>query len=86
MKTVIGGVPMCGTCMDTMRCVKNGALVVCQGGPVRRVYSADVFECECGARVVMPSREGFDLPVEKVEFAKHPDRLGKWLLEIPEGD
>lgn len=72
--------PVCPCNVSAMRCVKTGALVVCGGGSVRRVFRADVFECEaCGGKVVLLAKQGYDLTEEQVAIERA--RLGKWCFD-----
>jgi hypothetical protein len=82
-RNVEGGVPFCLQCLDSMKCVKTGALIACSGGPVRRAFGADLFECQhCGARVALPAREGFD--VQEENLAMYDEATGgQGLIQIP---
>jgi hypothetical protein len=81
MSAIVGGVPFCGKCLDSMRCVKNGAVVVAGPGPIRRTYDCDVFECRgCKSRVFIPATKGGELPEGSVARAKA--FLGEWLVDL----
>jgi len=70
-KCIMAGVPFCVGCLDTMRVVRNDAMVVCPGGAMRRAYKGDLYECRrCGARVFQPAMMGIDIsPGEVGEIA-----------------
>ena len=60
MSAIVGGVPICGWCLDTMRCVKNEVTLLIGDDrpdhPVRGAYSCDLFECrKCQDRVLIPA-------------------------------
>lgn len=88
MSAIVGGVPICGWCLKTMRCVKNEVTLLIgderPDHPVRGAYSCDLFECrECQDRVLIPALGKHQLEKDVI---KHLRNSGEVVLDVNSGN
>lgn len=84
MSAIVGGVPVCGWCLETMRCVKNEVtLLIGDERPDRErgAYCCDLFECRrCQmTQVLMPAPRKHHLDEDAIDRLKD---AGESVLDV----